>query len=173
MSEDATPTPSWQAGSAHTIAHPNARTRANQGAFLAAFMRIPSVTRASIAAGIGRRTHYDWLETDPEYRKMFEEAKPIAYDALEDLAVEAAVEGLEETTIENGIVTKVVKKRSERLLELLLRAKKPKEYKNTIAHTGADGESPVEIELSARDELLSRIAGLASRVAAPTSDREP
>ncbi|MGH7486398.1 MAG: hypothetical protein ACREMY_12495 [bacterium] len=145
-----------------TNRHVDARTRANQGAFLAAFVKLPSVTAAAAAAGIGRSTHYDWLKEDAEYRFMWEQTYPIAYDGLEDLAVEAAVLGIEEVTTEDGKVTKVVRRRSERMLELLLRAKKSREYnRSTVSHVGPDGEAPIEINLSAGEVLLSKIAALA------------
>jgi hypothetical protein len=150
--------------------HPHrarAMDNALQGAFLAAIMEMPNVSLATKAAGIGRTTHYRWLKTDDNYRELFEEAMAIGKQALKDAAVEGALEGWEEVTIERnaaGVETKrVVKKRSERLLELLLRGAFPQEYKNTIAHTGADGVSPVEVEVSAREQFLSTIAAIAAR----------
>lgn len=40
------------------------------------------VTTACQIVGISRRTHYDWLENDPEYKK--------AVDALQDVALDFA-----------------------------------------------------------------------------------
>jgi len=57
---------------------------------------------------------------------------------------------------------RVVKKRSERLLELLLRGAFPNEHRNTVAHAGADGGSPVEVNLTTREQFLRALAGIAT-----------
>ena len=54
-----------------------------KAAFLKAFQEVGVVSYAARAAKIGRRTHYDWLESDPEYARKVEDAKDEAADALE------------------------------------------------------------------------------------------
>jgi hypothetical protein len=49
-----------------------------QAAFLAAFGEACTEPAACEASGVGRSTHYDWLDTDPAYAKKFERAKRIA-----------------------------------------------------------------------------------------------
>ena len=46
-----------------------------QRAFLAAFRETGNVRLACEVAGVGRSSHYRWLEKDPEYREAFELAK--------------------------------------------------------------------------------------------------
>lgn len=41
------------------------------------------VTTACKSVGIGRTTHYDWLEQDPEYKKQVESIDDIAVDFAE------------------------------------------------------------------------------------------
>jgi hypothetical protein len=41
------------------------------------------VSGACKAAAIGRRTHYEWVESDPEYAAAVEDAKADAIEALE------------------------------------------------------------------------------------------
>ena len=43
-----------------------------QAAFLAAFEEACTEPAACEASGVGRSTHYDWLDTDPAYAKKFE-----------------------------------------------------------------------------------------------------
>ena len=42
------------------------------------------VTKAAKMIDLGRQTHYDWLEQDPEYRKAVEELDNVALDHSED-----------------------------------------------------------------------------------------
>ncbi len=44
----------------------------HQRAFLAAFRETGNVCLACKAAGVGRSSHYRWLEKDPEYRAASE-----------------------------------------------------------------------------------------------------
>lgn len=41
------------------------------------------VTTACKLAGVGRRTHYDWMESDPEYKKQVKSIEDIAIDFAE------------------------------------------------------------------------------------------
>ena len=48
-----------------------------QQAFLAAFREMGIVRRACKVAGVGRQTHYDWMDASPEYRAAFEAGSPV------------------------------------------------------------------------------------------------
>lgn len=72
---------------AHAISHPKKR------AFLAAFSRYPSISKAAKRAKIDRRTHYDWLSDDPEYVKAFAAAREEGAEALEDAMTDVAFDG--------------------------------------------------------------------------------
>ena len=61
--------------------HGNSRPK--RDAFLAAYAECGNITRAAEASGIARRTHYDWLAADEEYRRLFSEAHEQACDSLE------------------------------------------------------------------------------------------
>lgn len=130
------------------VLHDNARKQAHQGAFLAAFAKTCRIDRAAEAAGIHRQTHYDWMRDDPAYVVMFEEAKALAHQVLEDAAVDRAVDGWDEPVFHEGKPCGVIRKRSDRLLEVLLRAKKPAEYRDrsTVEHTGKDGAPLIPLE---------------------------
>lgn len=57
-------------------------------------MSVATVSGAAAIAGVGRRTHYDWLEQDREYAAAFDDAVEVAADRLEVEARRRAVEGL-------------------------------------------------------------------------------
>jgi len=83
-----------------------------KAAFLIEYESRGSLTAAATAAGIVRRTHYDWLEKDPEYVKSFEAAKLRAIDSLESVAFDRAFSG------------------SDLLLIFLLKANNPAKYRD-------------------------------------------
>ena len=62
-------------------------------AFLAAFRETGNVRVACETAGVGRSSHYRWLEADAEYRDDFALVKEDAIDILEAEAYRRAVEG--------------------------------------------------------------------------------
>jgi hypothetical protein len=125
--------------------HPSPRVRA----FIAAYRRTASVTRAAAAAKIDRHAHYRLLERSAAYRTMFAAAAEEAAQTLEDEAVRRAVEGVSRPVMYHGkpvLVPVNPKKlrgkkkplleheRSDTLLLALLRAKKPAEYKDRVEH---------------------------------------
>jgi terminase small subunit-like protein len=69
------------------------KTSWKKRAFLAAFSRCGSLSQAAKRAGVDRRTHYNWLKSDPHYAEAFEQAKLEAADALEDKLNDLAHEG--------------------------------------------------------------------------------
>jgi hypothetical protein len=62
-------------------------------AFIAAFSRCGSLSKAAQRAKIDRRTHYNWLRDDPWYKQAFRQAIQEAGDALEDKLNDLAHEG--------------------------------------------------------------------------------
>ena len=96
-------------GESDKIQHPKKR------AFLAAFESCGSVSRACKAAEINRSTHYEWLESDPEYVQAFDEAKENCGEELEAVARERAVKG------------------SDTLLIFLLKGCMPEKYKDRVS----------------------------------------
>lgn len=72
---------------APVITHPRKR------AFLAAYIRCASITKAALRAKVDRRVHYQWTQDDPDYLRAFQAAKIEAGDALEDKLSEIAMDG--------------------------------------------------------------------------------
>jgi hypothetical protein len=68
-------------------------THIKKRAFLAAYSRCGSLSRAAKRAGVDRRTHYNWKRADPDYREAFLQATIEAGDSLEDKLMDLAHEG--------------------------------------------------------------------------------
>ncbi len=128
-----------------------------QAAFLAVFSIVGRIGPAARAAKIARTTHYVWMQ-DPAYESKFREAMRHAVDAWEDECIKRAVEGTFEPLKHKGdfvfpvigfeldadgkpdpcrpIYRKTPRgiwKKSDRLLEFLLKANKPEVYRERSA----------------------------------------
>jgi len=86
------------------------------------------VGRAAAAAGWPSSTAYALRKSDPEFARLWEEAVEFAADALEAAARERAVDGVLRPVYQQGALVGHVREYSDRLLELMLRAKRP-EYR--------------------------------------------
>lgn len=81
-------------------------------AFLAAYVGCANLTRAAELVGIDRGQHYDWLRSDPEYKKAFAEAKLQAGDTIRDAAVDWAMVGVYEPNVFQGRFVYATRKRA-------------------------------------------------------------
>lgn len=112
------------------------KTDRARATFLALLAESCNVTASCEAAGIGRATAYRWRDEDETFAAQWEEAEAAAADALEQVAFERAKAGL-----------------SDRMLEILLKAHKPKyREKQAVEITGKDG-GPVEYREAAVAEV--------------------
>lgn len=80
---------------------------------LVQFRELGTVKAACEAAGIGRRTWYDWLEADPEFASL-------VMAANEDVTDELEAEAIKRAKAKDG---------SDTLLTFLLRARRPQLYR--------------------------------------------
>ena len=158
-----------------------AETVAAQTRFLDAYKQIGSITRAAVAAQVGRRTHYDWLESDPEYAQAFEDASEHAIDALELEARRRALKGVTEDVYYKGRVVGQKKVVSDTLLIFLLKGARPEKYKDRqhIEHTGKGGgaiehqHSTMEVLKHASDEELKVLEAVHRRALAAAAQQLP
>ncbi len=120
-------------------------TRAKQVAFLTAYAELGNVTHAAFTAQVDRSSHYWWMEHDPRYPKAFEEAEAISCDNVRQRIRQWAMEGWEEPVVYQGAIQYhrdaegnpvkpvTVRKRSDRLIELMAKAKCP-EFRDKHEH---------------------------------------
>jgi hypothetical protein len=69
-------------------------TLKGKAAFLKQFAVSGNVLQAAQKAGVGRRTVYTWLESDAQFKGLYDEAYEDALDALEEEARRRAVDGV-------------------------------------------------------------------------------
>lgn len=139
------------------------RTDRARETFLASFRETCNVSEAARAAGLARRSVYEWRADDPAFAADWEDAEQEAADKLEREAWRRAVEGTDKPVTFQGEITDTYKEYSDRMLELLLKAHRPDKFveKRQLEHgvtpQVADlirqGMSPKEAAEKYRDEL--------------------
>ncbi len=100
-----------------------------QAAFLAAFRESCTVTQAAKTAGVGRRTHYDWLKADPSYQAQFEDLEDAVTETLEREAMRRGTEGTLKPVFYQGKACGKIREYSDTLLIFLLKARRPETYR--------------------------------------------
>ena len=106
-------------------------TQAKRAAFLVAYVQLGTVLHAAEAAGIERKTHYNWL-ADPVYAAAFAEAEDKAIDALEKEARRRAIEGTEKPVYQGGKLVGTIREYSDTLLIFLLKGARPQKYRERV-----------------------------------------
>ena len=134
-----------------------ARTPKKRTAFLKALGDGASIMAASVSAGMGRRTAYDWREADEAFAKAWDDAIEAGTDVLEDEAVRRARDG------------------SDTLLIFMLKARRPKKYKERIAteHSGEVRHRHHVDPAKIASDIESKLAGLAANGAQTEVSKEP
>ncbi len=122
--------------------------------FLKAYATCGNITAAARACDIHRNLHYNtWLK-DPEYVEAFKDAGDEAIETLEAEARRRAHDGLVRYKFDkNGDPIRHPEtgepyyelQYSDTLLIFLLKALRPKVYREKVEHTGPDG-GPITIE---------------------------
>ena len=129
-------------GEKHRTAHVRARTDGHvkkdeetltdaQRAFLAVYGKMGVIKRACKLAGVGRSSHYEWMEANPKYRRAFEEAQEDAADNLEAEVYRRAVKGVKKPIgWYKGVPGGMVRRYSDTLLIFLLKGARPEKYRD-------------------------------------------
>lgn len=118
---------------------PNKIPHGKKRAFLASYGELGNITLAAEAAKIYRTTHYDWLESDPDYRQRYEDAREAAADRLEAEARRRAVEGVRKPAgWFRGEPGGYVQEYSDTLLIFLLKGLRPEKYVEYHKHEITD-----------------------------------
>lgn len=99
-----------------------------QAVFLRAYRETASIPAAATAAGIEAAQHYQWLACKPAYAQDFADLQTDVIEALQDQAVERAMEGWVEPVLYRGRVCGTIQRHSNRLLWLMLKAFKPEKW---------------------------------------------
>lgn len=148
---------------------------AKKRAFVTALSMTGVISHACSAAGMSHTTYRRWRDDDGDFAEATQEAFAIAADAVELEARRRAMDGHEEPVVHMGHQTYclnadgslkldenfdpipfVVHRKSDRLLEIMLKAKKPAfRDKSDLTLLGADGgpiKSSVTVEFVKPDK---------------------
>ena len=112
-------------------------TAARKSLFLEEFSTTANVSEACARSGMARFTVYRWRKRDPSFAQGWVEALEHGIDPLVDEALRRAVHGRVEPVFYKGEECGSVHKHSDALLMFMLRARRPKIYKNRAAVTRA------------------------------------
>lgn len=99
-----------------------------QPVFLEAFAETGVVKSACRIAGVSRATVYRHREEDEAFAALWADAEADAGDVLEAEAVRRAVVGTERPVFQGGVEVGRIREFSDRMLELLLKARKPEKF---------------------------------------------
>lgn len=139
-------------------------THQKQQVFLERYAEDGTITHAATAAGITRRTHYNWLESDEDYAEAFHAAEDAVGDMLEQEAIRRASQGVERAVYHRGEVVGTERHYSDTLLIFLLKGHKPEKYKERAHVTGeVVRHDPGAIVDQARAKILQFLPGGASQ----------
>jgi hypothetical protein len=125
-------------------AQQQARTVKAKTRFLRDFALCGVLLRSAQAAKVGRRTVYDWLTTDDAFKAFYREAVADSKDALVEEARRRGVDGVLEPVFQGGQKVGSIRKYSDTLLALTLRAKLPETFRERYEHSGPKG-GPIPI----------------------------
>jgi hypothetical protein len=92
-------------------------------------------------------TVYAWRQHDPEFAKAWDDAYAAGGDAIEEEARRRAMDGWDEAVFQGGEQVGVVHRYSDRLLERLLKGRKPQIYGDLVSITNQIQTEPVEIRV--------------------------
>lgn len=96
---------------------------------MAALAATCNVSKACVAAGVGRMTVYEWRNAFPDFNEKWEAAMRVGAEALEDEAKRRAFEGVEEPVFYLGEAVDTVRKYSDTLAIFLLKGAMPDKYR--------------------------------------------
>lgn len=145
------------------------------GAFLESLSRVPVVSTAARAAGIGREYAYEAAGRHPVFKAAWAEALANSVELIEHQAVRWATVGISSTTTrtrkdENGAVveetTTTTREANPSLIMFILKRHKP-EYRERygLEHSGPGG-GPIEMTVKEKlDEAVERFDAVVVRLA--------
>ena len=100
--------------------------------FLLALAESGNVSRAAAKAKLSRTQLYNKRMADPDFARVWDEAETLGVSALEDEARRRAYAGVLEPVFHKGVKVGTVRKFSDTLLIVLLKAHLPEKYRENI-----------------------------------------
>ena len=128
---------------AHSQKPKQTRTRLAQARFLETFATCRTHTEACKVSRVSRPTVAKWIKDDEAFKKRYDEALDNFADSLFKTGLALVRDGWSEPIMHNGEVVGSRPKKSERLIELYLKAHLP-EFRDKHEITGAGG-APLKV----------------------------
>ena len=100
--------------------------------FLLALAEGGNISRAAKRAKLSRTQLYNKRKADANFARVWDEAEALGVSALEDEARRRAYEGVLEPVFHKGVKVGTVRKFSDTLLIVLLKAHLPEKYRENI-----------------------------------------
>lgn len=112
-----------------------------QNDFLDQFEKVANVTKACKKAKVSRSALYHTWMKDKEFEKAFADSQKVAASVLKDEMTRRAHEGVVEPVFQGGKKVGSVRKYSDTLLIVLMKAHDPENFKDRVynEHTGRGG----------------------------------
>lgn len=133
------------------------RARKWVSTFLAALVIEPNVTVACESAKIDRTSAYKLREKSKRFAAEWDEALERGIERMESEAFRRAVNGVDRPVYQMGQKVGTVREYSDTLMTLLLKAHKPKKYRDnsSVEMSGPNGSpiSPVQIYLPQKGSI--------------------
>lgn len=151
------------------------RTQREKAKFLRHFAENGNISAACRELNIGRRTVYNWLGDDEEFRQLYEDAIETSTDVLEEEAWRRAVHGVSRPVFQGGKKVGSEQQYSDMLMALLLKGRRPAVYRERLEHSGPGGEPlPPAVQMSAASvTIYVPDNGRPRRIAQSSSPSEP
>lgn len=121
------------------------RTPKNAEAFLAGLRDGKSITAASLDAGIGRRSVFEWRLAEPDFAAAWDEAVEEGTDRLEDEAHRRARDGTTKPIFHQGQMCGAVQEYSDTLMIFMLKARRRSKFGDKATISG-DPDNPLQFE---------------------------
>jgi len=153
----------------HDDSSDSSRTRVerwDRDEWLQAFRDLGMVSKACEAIGISRQTAYVERQRNEDFAIAWADVEEETTEEMEREAYRRAVEGVEEPMVSAGVHVTSVRKYSDRLLEFMLKARRPEKYRDRVdvKHSGTV-ERRVKVDLSKlSDEEIEALEQLAAKM---------
>lgn len=134
--------------------------------FLTALRKGLTISDAAQSAGAHRASFYERRSADPKFRSAWEDALEEGTDVLEAEAFRRAVKGVERPIFQGGKQVGTVRERSDRLLEFLLKARRPAYRERATVEPVRPAGPSREEEEAAMAELCRKLDKMRERILA-------
>lgn len=130
-----------------------------QRIFCLALAKYGTVTHACIEAGVLMATVELWRRQNQDFKDAWDRAMVMSVDILEHAARLRGLEGVQRYQVSAGRVVEhdgkpvMITEHSDRLMELLLKGRRPDVFRERVTHSG-DPSAPIHIRVTDRDSSL-------------------